>query len=200
MRRSSECPLILQFLTLLNHLLVSLHFVLGSLNTSLTSFHSRAFGSLFGFLPLPGLFCINSSLWIYYWYVSLQFVTLRKPCISISWACDHQQFLFLNLNWFILFLAQHFLKCHSAKKLVCLEKLCRNSPWLHHFNNRGGNNFVCICTCTFWNKINIVWPTAFAGRESSFRFSSHSWSCFFTLFMSDSCEVNHQKPRNLGLY
>lgn len=41
--------------------------------------------------------------------------------------------------------------------------------------------------------LNRGWPTAFVGRESSFRFSSHSWSCFFTLFMSDSYVVKHRK-------
>lgn len=39
------------------------------------------------------------------------------------------------------------------------------------------------------------WPMAFVGSESSFRFSSHSWSCFFTLFMSDSCEVEPREQR-----
>lgn len=45
------------------------------------------------------------------------------------------------------------------------------------------------------------WPTALVGRESSFRFSSHSWSCFFTLFMSDSCGVKHFRlvPRLLRM-
>lgn len=38
------------------------------------------------------------------------------------------------------------------------------------------------CTCRDPNG-----PTALVGSESSFRFSSHSWSCFFTLFMRDSC-------------
>lgn len=41
---------------------------------------------------------------------------------------------------------------------------------------------------------------AFLGRESSFRFSSHSWSCFFTLFMSDSCEMSRSKQRRHSLH
>lgn len=36
-------------------------------------------------------------------------------------------------------------------------------------------------------------PTALVGSESSFRFSSHSWSCFFTLFMRDSCSTKHKR-------
>lgn len=54
---------------------------------------------------------------------------------------------------------------------------------------------ACVCTCllSVSNTLNRGWPTAFVGRESSFRFSSHSWSCFFTLFISDSCEVRRRQ-------
>ena len=52
---------------------------------------------------------------------------------------------------------------------------------------------VCTRLQSICNTLNRGWPTAFVGRESSFRFSSHSWSCFFTLFMSDSCEVQRRK-------
>lgn len=59
---------------------------------------------------------------------------------------------------------------------------------------------VCMRLLSICNTMNRGWPTAFVGRDSSFRFSSHSWSCFFTLFISDSCEVRHRKQRKCGLY
>lgn len=59
---------------------------------------------------------------------------------------------------------------------------------------------VYMSVWSIYKEQNRDRPTAFEGRESSFRFSSHSWSCFFTLFIRDSCEVTHTNHRKCCLY
>lgn len=54
-------------------------------------------------------------------------------------------------------------------------------------NLQGERHFLTIWLCVWaWNCLcarSKCVPVGFVGRDSSLRFSSHSWSCFFTLLM-----------------